>query len=90
MPKAKLEAPEHIVYLKEVDNGKDTFVVGENVWIDGRRKARNGSNVIKSIVHNTNSDTLFVNVFCENRGRGQSHSFEPDRLVKRNIRKKKG
>lgn len=87
--KKHLEKPTHLVYLDAIDVAGKTFEVGESVWIEGRRKSPSSNNLLAQIVHNTKSGEIYVNVFCENRGKGGWHSFMPERLVKRNRRKGK-
>jgi hypothetical protein len=85
----KFPKPEHLVYQDSVQVEDKTFEVGESVWIEGFRKSQLSHNLIGQIIHNTRSGELYVNVFCERKGRGQWHSFEPSRLVKRNKKGKK-
>ena len=85
----KLSKPAHLIYLDEIEVRGDTFIVGESVWIEGRRKGALSHNLLAQIVHNTNSGEIYVNVFCENKGRGGWHSFAPDRLLKRKEKKRR-
>jgi hypothetical protein len=84
-----LERPPHLIYGTEVATDHGVFAVGENVWIEGRRKSPSSENLLAQIVSDTRNNTTFVNVFCTNRGKGQWHSFSPDRLQKRTTRKKR-
>lgn len=84
-----LPKPAHLVYMDEIEVRGETFCVGDSVWIEGRRKGATSNNLLAQIVHNTRSGEVYVNVFCENRGKGGWHSFAPDRLIKRNKKKRK-
>lgn len=87
-PKKPLPLP-YVRYLESIAVGADTFLLEESVWIEGWQKSPSSLNTIKKIVHNEKHDTIYVNVFCEKRGRGQWHSFAPERLVKRVPKKKR-
>lgn len=88
MPKKNgLPKAQHLEYLESVTTDNGEFAVGESVWIAGWRKSPRSNNLVAQIVHNTRSGEVYANVFCENRGKGQWHSFSPDRLLKRKQRK---
>lgn len=90
MPKKKQSLiPPYVVYLPDIEVGKETFEVGESVWIEGWRKSPSSTNTLKQVVHNKKHDSLYVNVFCEKRGRGQWHSFAPEKLLKRKTPKRR-
>lgn len=86
----KLERPKHLVQLESIDVDGVIFNVGENVWLHGYTKSPSSNNLLAQIIHNTRSGEIYVNVFREHRGRAGWHSFAPERLIKRNIKKKKG
>jgi hypothetical protein len=85
----QLERPDHLIYLEEISTGNGDFLVGESVWIEGRRKSPSSDNLVARIVKNKNNGETYVNVFCYNRNKGQWHSFAPEKLMKRKARKRR-
>ena len=86
MKKTSLPVPEHIVYHEELTTENGEFVVGESVWVQGWPKSPSSENRILRIVtnlHGENGAEVYVNVFRMHRGRGQTHSIQIDRLLKR-------
>lgn len=83
-----LPKPENLVYLPEIEVQEQKFEVGESVWIEGRRKSPSSNNLLAQIVRNTRSNEVYVNVFCEYRGKAQWHSFAPSALKKRQKKRK--
>jgi hypothetical protein len=81
--------PDHIVDLPSVTTPAGEFVVGESVWVTGWRKSPQSTNTVLRIVQNTRSQEIYVNAYCQSRGRGQWHSFHPDRLSKRTEKKRR-
>lgn len=81
--------PPYVVYLESVEANGETFDVGESVWIEGWRKSPSSLNTLKQVVRNEKYDSLHVNVFCASKGRGQWHSFSPERLLKRTEKQKR-
>lgn len=85
---AKLAPPDHLTFLDAVTTPAGEFTLGESVWIDGWRKSPQSENTVHRIVVNDRTGDVHINVFCASRGRGQWHSFAPDRLIKRRQRKR--